>query len=102
MWKWRSVEKKSRFVNEMWKGRSVKKKSQIANYFIQTLFMVYKDRRGNRPTETLLLTYARMLNPNSTQLIDDLLNYRNKMLRIENDLPYSEITFPTEWQFGNV
>jgi hypothetical protein len=91
-----------KFVSAVWDWSTVEKGSRVAEYFIQTLFVVYKDRGGNRPTETLLLTYARMLNPNDTRLIADLRDYRNELLRLRNDPRYSEITFLPETRVGEV
>jgi hypothetical protein len=90
------------FVSAIWDWRAVEQGSRLAQYFIQMLFIVYKDRGSNRPTETLLLTYARMLNPNDSRLIADLREYRNELLRLRNDPRYAEITFLREWRVGEV
>lgn len=90
------------FISSMWDWRVIEQGSRVAEYFIQTLFVVYKDRVGTRPTETLLLTYARMLNQNDTQLLADLRDYRNALMRVEDDLRYSEIGFLAEWQVGKL
>jgi hypothetical protein len=90
------------FVSSLWEWREVEQKSGIAEYFIQTLFLPYQDRDGNRPTETLLLSYARMLNPGDPQLLRELKDYRNELLRLRSDRRYSEITLLPEWQVGEI
>lgn len=73
---------------------------RIVGYFLRMLFMVYEDRRDDRPTETLLLTYARMMNPDDPQLLDSLREYRNWVL----DLPrfLSEVYVQSEWRAGEL
>lgn len=71
---------------------------RCAGYFLQMLFMVYEDRRDNRPTETLLLTYARMMNPDDKELLKLIKEYRNQLLDLQNMLP--SITVLEEWRSG--
>lgn len=65
-----------------------------ASNFLYDLFRPYRDRFGMRPTESLLLTYARMLNPNDEKLLQSITIYRNNLidskylverLRLQND-----------------
>ena len=76
--------------------------SRPASYFIELLFMVYKDRVGARPTETLLLTYARMLNPNDEQLLQEVRDYRNWLLDIGNLVRACQLAFLDEWRVGEL
>jgi len=52
-------------------------------YFLEHVFMIYEDIRDSRPTETLLLTYARMLNGDNYALLADLKKYRNNLLTVD-------------------
>lgn len=69
-------------------------------YFLHQIFMVYEDRRDARPTETLLLTYARMLNPTNDALLESLKHYRNDLLELEKIK--SLIALPDDWPIGDV
>lgn len=69
-------------------------------YFLEQVFTIYEDRRDERPTETLLLTYARMLNPNDDPLLEDLKHYRNDLLEL--DRIKNLIELPNEWRMGDV
>jgi hypothetical protein len=69
-------------------------------YFLDQIFMIYEDRRDARPTESLLLTYARMLNPNNPALLESLKHYRNDLLELERIK--SLITLPQDWRIGDV
>jgi hypothetical protein len=71
-----------------------------ANYFSQLLFWVYQDIRSSRPTETLLLTYARMLNPTDEVLLQELKDYRNHLLDVKGLAPY--LNHPEEWRVGMI
>ncbi|HEX7997924.1 MAG TPA: hypothetical protein VF528_05995 [Pyrinomonadaceae bacterium] len=71
---------------------------RCAGYFLQMLFTVYEDRRDNRPTETLLLTYARMMNPGDEELLKSIKEYRNQLLDLQKMLP--SITALKEWRAG--
>ena len=62
--------------------------------------MIYADIRDSRPTETLLLTYARMLNGDNQSLLEDLKNYRNHLLNV--DKMKTLVTLPDEWRLGDV
>lgn len=69
-------------------------------YFLEHVFMIYEDIRNSRPTETLLLTYARMLNGDNQSLLEDLKNYRNDLLKV--DSVKSLVALPAEWRIGEV
>lgn len=73
---------------------------RIVGYFLRMLFMVYEDRRDDRPTETLLLTYARMMNPDDPRFLESLREYRNLIL----DLPrfLREVYVQSEWRAGEL
>jgi len=62
--------------------------------------MVYEVRQDARPTETLLLTDARMMNPDDPRLLDSLREYRNQLL----DLPrfLGEVYVQSEWRVGGL
>jgi hypothetical protein len=69
-------------------------------YFLEQVFMIYEDRRDARPTESLLLTYARMLNPNDEELLESLKDYRNDLLDLERTK--NLISLPEDWRIGDV
>jgi hypothetical protein len=73
---------------------------RCSGYFLQMLFTVYEDRRDNRPTETLLLTYARMMNLDDEGLLKSIREYRNQLLDLQNMLP--SITVLEEWRAGQL
>lgn len=74
--------------------------SRYAGYFLRMLFIVYEDRRDHRPTETLLLTYARMMKPDDPQFLESLREYRNQLL----DLPIflRDVYVQSEWRAGEL
>lgn len=90
------------FVSSLFAWREVGGNPRTADYFLQTLFRPYADRSGKLPTETLLLAYARMLNPDNPQFLDELRNYRNELSRVRSDQRYSQITFLQEWRVGEL
>jgi hypothetical protein len=69
-------------------------------YFLEQVFMIYEDIRDSRPTETLLLTYARMLNGDNQSLLEYLKNYRNDLLNVEK--VKTLVSLPDEWRMGDV
>jgi hypothetical protein len=71
-----------------------------AGYFLQMLFMVYEDRRDSRPTETLLSTYARMMNPDDEELLRAIREYRNRIINLGSVL--SVIHVLGEWHAGEI
>jgi hypothetical protein len=73
---------------------------RYAGYFLQMLFMVYEDRRDRRPTETLLSTYARMMNPDDEELLRSIREYRNQIIDLESVL--SVITVLDDWCAGEI
>jgi hypothetical protein len=62
--------------------------------------MIYEDMRDARPTETLLLTYARMLNGDNSALLKDLKKYRNDLLQV--DKAKTLLALPADWRIGDV
>jgi hypothetical protein len=90
------------FVNSLWEWRQVEHGSRAAEYFIQTIFIPYVDRTGARPRETLLLSYARLLNPDDHQFICELREFRNELLGLQTEGRYSEITILAEWRAGEL
>ena len=70
------------------------------DYFLEHVFMIYEDIRGSRPTETLLLTYARMLNGDNHVLLADLKKYRNDLIGV--DKAKALVAFQEEWRIGDV
>jgi hypothetical protein len=69
-------------------------------YFLEHVFMIYEDIRDSRPTETLLLTYARMLNGDNHAMLDDLKKYRNDLLGV--DRVQTLLALPEECRTGGV
>jgi hypothetical protein len=59
------------------------KKLRCANHFLHSLFLPYSDQPNNRPRETLLLTYARILNPQNDELLQKIRQYRNRLLDVK-------------------
>lgn len=55
-----------------------------AGNFLYDLFKPYQDMYGVRPTESLLLTYARMLNPKDEVLLRSIVIYRNSLIESQN------------------
>ncbi len=51
-----------------------------AGSFLSDLFKPYRDIDDKRPTESLLLTYVRMLNPQNAELLNAIAKYRNKLI----------------------
>ncbi|MBE7556806.1 MAG: hypothetical protein HS126_37665 [Anaerolineales bacterium] len=47
--------------------------------FLEGLFDAYRDIRNNRLTETLLLSYARMLNPDNLEIVDSIKVYQRQL-----------------------
>ncbi len=73
-----------------------------AGYFLELLFSIYRDISSNRPTETLLLTYARMLNPGDERFLQDIGEYRNQLVDVKNLVKIPDIIFPQEWHVGEI
>lgn len=69
-------------------------------YFLDHVFTVYEDRGSVRPTETLLLTYARMLNPEDGNFLDSLRDYRNGLMSVDT-IKYL-VGNPDEWRIGEL
>jgi hypothetical protein len=69
-------------------------------YFLDQVFAIYEDIRDSRPRETLLLTYARMLNPNDAALLEDLKQYRNDLFELEKIKGL--ISVPNDWKIGDL
>lgn len=68
--------------------------------FLNGLFCVYEDLRDHRPTETLLMTYARMLNPSNDERLQSIREYRNQILGLEEFV--SIVYIPREWRAGEL
>ena len=90
------------FLGGLWDWRAIESGTRISKYFIQTLFIPYTDRQNIRPSETLLLSYARMLNPDNQQITEDVRKYRNMLLNVDHDPRFAKITFPQGWRFSKV
>jgi len=75
---------------------------RYAGYFFERLFIVYRDVRDKRPTETLLAAYVRMLNPGNEELIEEAKGYRNKLLDVSNMVKIPGVTFLDEWKVGKL
>lgn len=68
--------------------------------FLEDVFHGYADVRDNRPTETLLLTYARMLQGANGSVLNGIREYRNQVLRLEQILPL--LGLPAKWRPGEL
>ncbi len=77
-------------------------RNSIAMRFIRLLFMPYEDQRDDRPTETLLISYARMLSPKDESLLNNIREYRNTLLNVPNLLKLSNIGILQEWKCGEL
>jgi hypothetical protein len=73
-----------------------KLKPFFAHSFLSDLFKPYRDIHGVRPTESLLLTYARMLNPHNSELLTDIVTYRNKL--IESQSLMEKFNIQKDWR----
>ncbi len=74
--KWREEEKKSNYSDE------IGHKHRYAGYFLELTYRSYIDRNNQRPKETLLLGYARLLNPNNEELLVELESYLNRIMAV--------------------
>lgn len=93
---WRKIEDKA--PRQSIGGNGTKK--IYAHYFLQKLFIPYKDDKGTRPTETLYMTYARMLNPDDENFIELAKEYRNKLLDVTTLISYTSVF--DEWKPGEL
>lgn len=82
--------------------RSFGSVKRIAGYFLDELFIPYRDMRGQRPSETLLISYARMLNPDNPELLDKLRGYRNQLVDFQSITGLRGIFFPENWHAGEL
>lgn len=75
------------------------------DFFIERLFVVFEDRNKQRPTETLLLTYARMMDLRVVNSLDETLKqlaeYRNNLICIHK-LKECGIYVPEEYDYEKV
>lgn len=70
-----------------------------ADYFIQLQFWPFADKRGERPTETILATYCRMLQGEDTSRVAPLLEFRNALLRLADIEP---LNLDSDWRPGQI
>ena len=71
-----------------------------ADHFIQLNFWPFSDKTNSRPSETVLLTYARMLNPNNEPLLENLCSFRNSLFNFESIK--NRFHFEESWRVGKV
>lgn len=76
--------------------------SSQAQYFLRELFLPYKDLHGNRPTETLVSTYTRELNKGNEQIVEEIKEYRNRLVNVRNLSNTPGINFLEEWKVGEL
>jgi hypothetical protein len=50
----------------------------------------------------LLLTYARLLNPENSQVVQEVRDYRNKLLDVNKLVKESRFLFLKEWKVGEL
>lgn len=74
-------------INSVKEARSTTYGAHFAVRFLDTLFAGYKDTAGTRPTESLLLSYARLLSGADPSLLQELGAYRDELLRTQLTLP---------------
>lgn len=80
-------------------GETSQKMTPIcARTFLYDLFMPYRDIVGERPTESLLLTYARMLNPDNDLLLRSIAIYRNSIMDSQNLM--EQIGLQSDWRIN--
>jgi len=82
-------------------GRYKPSPNKISGFFLSSLFRIYEDDK-NRPTESLFLSYARMLKPNNPEILRELMDYRNQLLDVETLKEIPGISFLEEWKVGQV
>lgn len=83
-----------------WAAEWAKPNKNWADYFIQLQFWPYADKKGQRPTETVLMSYARMLSSADDAFLERLRVFRNDMLRLSEI--QSTIRFDPEWRLGEI
>ena len=100
---WQEIEAAyGHFAAAIWEWRNRDRSLEIPPDFIFRLFEPYTDRSGERPTETVLLRYARMLSGDDQARLDGLLDYRNKLVDQDGHEKQSGIGFPPEWKVGEI
>lgn len=104
---WHKIEqnkpKRTISKEDVHKGRYNPFLNCISGIFLSSLFRVYEDiSKNNRPTETLLLSYARMLTPDNLEILRELIDYRNQLLDVENLKEITGINFVEEWEVVQV
>jgi hypothetical protein len=100
---WQEIEAAyEHFAAAIWEWRNGDRCSSIPPDFIRMLFEPYIDRSGGRPTETVLLRYARMLSGDDQAMLTELLDYRNKLVGQNEHLEESGIGLPPEWKVGEI
>src|SRR5256885_1724911 len=69
---------------------------------LEMLFIVVRDIHGQRPTETILLTYGRMLSPRDRRSLKEIGKYRNEVVNVEKVRRLRGLTFLEEWKVGEL
>jgi hypothetical protein len=88
-------------VNNLIDIASITDDSQIwADHFIRHQFLPFEDINSARPTETLLISYARLLNPSDERLLNDLRKFRNELLQVQKITEL--VVFDPSWNIGNI
>jgi hypothetical protein len=90
------------FAGAIWDWRNRDRTSEIPPDFILRLFEPYSDRSGERPTETVLLRYARLLSGDDQAILAGLRDYRNKLIDQAGHVEHLGIGFPPEWKVGEI
>jgi hypothetical protein len=83
-----------------WRDHTIVGGQKWADYFLQLQFWPYKDEEGRRPTETILLNYARTLTGGDELLLCELRMFRNQLLRLSDMEP--PIRFEPQWRLGEI
>jgi hypothetical protein len=96
--KWRKLEDKAPYEKK--NGVTIRTTKPYTNYFLMKLFVPYKDVKGSRPTETLYMTYARMLNQSDEELLQLAKEYRNELIEVEKLVSYTDVL--DEWKPGEL
>jgi hypothetical protein len=85
---------------EGWRERMAKSEQKWADYFVKLQFWPYADEQSIRPTETILLTYGRTLNPENEKFLEELRGFRNQLLRLSDMQP--PIKLEPAWRLGEI
>jgi hypothetical protein len=96
----REIHRSIRESPHRWRDHMILSGQKWADYFMQLQFWPYEDEQGRRPTETILLSYARTLTGGDESLLCELRRFRNALLRLSDMQP--PIRVEPEWRPGEI